>query len=248
MYIVFFILSFLAILFYFAWRYFHTCSNNHHLDNRFIEDCHIKYTPQMYFLTCTKLLDALQSMAVDVKFTLMYGGLIGYHMNGELLPFDDDLDLVVIGDDDVKKLLKYHGWETDDYIFEVHPWHNSRNFIQKIYTYCTDNFIDARMICKRTSMFIDLTFLYQDKSKKSYRARDFNAYASSDLLPLREVVFHNRHIFIPYKVENVLIKRYGKVLVFKNYTLIDGEWKKTDENSIHHLQMSNERLSFGKKY
>ena len=218
-------------------RRFHpTCRPyNPHLDVRFTDDCMTKYEPAQIAEKVLGLLDALQSMAPDIKFTLMYGGLIGYYMNGELLPFDDDLDLVVLGDDEMNTLKEYDGWETDEYLFEFQPWYNKRAMLQILAAKWLDRSIDARMICKETGIFIDLTFLYYVPSMDIYQARDFNTYHAGDLLPLRLVEFHGRSIYIPHNVERTLKARYGPVLSFNRRTLVGGQWQDTDTDSVVHL-------------
>lgn len=217
-------------------QFFKTCGSvNVHLDKRFARDCNVRYTNEEYIKKTLLLLDALQFMARDVKFVLMYGGLIGYYMNGELLPFDDDLDLIVVGDDEISRLIAYNGWETDDYLFEVNPWNKSRSIVQILFANLVSNVIDARMFCKHTGMFVELTFLYKVASDDTLRARDYNTYASSDILPIQEVPFYGRRIFVPNNIKNTLIKRYGKILTFKNYTLRNNEWYRTDYDSVVNL-------------
>jgi phosphorylcholine metabolism protein LicD len=182
-----------------------------------------------------RLYDALTTMAPNIQFVLMYGGLIGYYMNRELLPFDDDLDLVVIGENSIHELIDKDGWETDEFLFEVQPWCLKRGIIDTHISRLINRSIDARMICKQTGMFIDLTFLYNVPSTDTYQARDFNAYDGKHLLPLRIGKIHGRSIYIPQNVEQTLKKRYGSVLKFNKRKLVNGQWQYADTDSIVRL-------------
>jgi hypothetical protein len=47
----------------------------------------------------------------NIKPILMYGGLIGHYFNKKMLPWDDDLDMIIL--DDVDNLKKYRNRNND---------------------------------------------------------------------------------------------------------------------------------------
>jgi len=221
------------------------CLRNVHVDSRYAPDCNYKYTSEEYIKYSIGLLKAMHTMSPEIPYVLCYGGLIGYHMNNSMLPFDDDVDVLVVGDDAIRKVITYNKWETNDHIFVVHPdaqiMRNVEDkgfeWLDTIFGVSFVNFIDARMICKRTGLYIDVTFFRNTKNKDVYKAMDGNYFKSSDLFPLQKTNFHNVPIHVPNRIENILIKRYGKKLTFKDHMLVDGNWIHANNvNTIIQLQ------------
>ena len=139
-----------------------------------------------------------------IKPILMYGNLIGYYFNGQMLPWDDDIDLILVGD----SIHKMENYETKDYLIEVNP-----------YSYIYDerdnkNKISARVISKKNGIFIDLTF-YKEKNGYLF-CKDGNKFLISDVLPkggeikLKKGKFEGIEIYLPNKIKNCLRKRYGE--------------------------------------
>ena len=152
-------------------------------------------------------LDALVSLARKkrVKITIMHGSLIGYYFDKKILPWDDDIDVIVVGYEDILALASLDGWESKDFIFKVNP-----NFINKN-TNDHRNKIDARMISKKNGCFIDVTFFW--KSGNTHFAKDGHRYSNDMLLPLTPAVFHEIDVFVPNDICKCLTKEYGpKVL------------------------------------
>lgn len=140
---------------------------------------------------------------VQVKPVLMYGGLLGWkHNHKHILPWDDDLDIIIVGND-VDRIVILDGMETDNWVFRVNP-----RYINKIVN-DPYNKIDARFISKRNGVFIDVTFFWQTSHNKII-AKDGNNYNLSDILPLKEDTFQGIPVFIPNNVDAVLVKRYGE--------------------------------------
>jgi len=155
----------------------------------------------------TGALDALASLARQkrAKITIMHGSLIGYYFNKQILPWDDDIDVIVVGEEDILALASLDGWESKDFIFKVNP-----NFINKN-TNDHLNKIDARMISKNTGIFIDLTFFW--KSENTHFAKDGHQYSNDMLFPLAPAVFCGIDVFVPNDIPTCLTKEYGpKVL------------------------------------
>jgi phosphorylcholine metabolism protein LicD len=47
----------------------------------------------------------------ECDFVSMHGGLIGWYFNGHLLPWDDDVDVIIL-QNGIKHFVKYDGMET----------------------------------------------------------------------------------------------------------------------------------------
>tara|TARA_Y100000991_G_C21968449_1_gene348130 strand:- start:5 stop:811 length:807 start_codon:yes stop_codon:yes gene_type:complete len=139
-----------------------------------------------------------------IKPILMYGNLIGYYFNGKMLPWDDDIDMILLKQS-ADKLENYEG---EDFLIEVNP--NGINYSEKDWK----NKISARVISKTNGIFIDLTF-YIEKGDY-YVCKDGNKFLKSDVLPingeegLKKGFFEGVEVWLPNNIENCLRKRYGE--------------------------------------
>ena len=138
----------------------------------------------------------------NIKLIIMHGSLIGYYFNKKILPWDDDIDIILI-EDDSYKLKNYNGY---DYIIEVNP--NSINRSKKD----INNVIDARVISKINGIFIDITYFF---GKDILCAKDTHCYKSEYILPLTKTIFENIDVWVPNDIKNCLVKEYGQK-VLKN--------------------------------
>ena len=140
----------------------------------------------------------------------MYGNLIGYYFNKKFLPWDDDIDLILV-ENSIKKLDNYNG---SDYVIEVNP------FSDIFDNEDINNHISARVISKRNGCFIDVTFLIE---KNGYLfCKDGNKIKKKYILPdggeenLRQGLFEDIKVYIPNNIRKCLEVRYGKQ-VFNYY-------------------------------
>jgi len=96
-----------------------------------------------------------------------------------------------------------------DYMLEINPnWVNPS--VLDHY-----NMIDARWIDTETGLFIDITTLRRDveAEQRGYPGRmmckDRHHYLEEDVFPLRESVFENVPVKIPFAYSELLIEEYG---------------------------------------
>lgn len=181
--------------------YFKTMIFNAHMDQTYGKrnTSRDNITSEMHALLRT-LMALCES--IQVKPVLMYGGLLGWrHHQKQVLPWDDDLDLIVLGND-VDRIVTLDGLETDHWIFRVNPRYKNRIIHDPF------NKIDARLISKRNGVFIDLTFFWQTHHN-TLIAKDGNEYNTNDMLPLKADTFEGIPVFVPNNVDAVLVKRYG---------------------------------------
>ena len=154
----------------------------------------------------------------NIKMVIMHGSLIGYYFNKKILPWDDDIDLIIIGED-TYKLQNYNG---NDYIIEVNP--NSKNRSKND----VNNVIDARIISKLNGIFIDITYFF---GKDILCAKDSHCYKSEFILPLKPAIFENTDVYVPNDIKNCLIQEYGSNVLkntFKEWVFNENimEWNK----------------------
>lgn len=201
-------------------KFFHEHPNYPHLDKRF-------YNPQFNYKMYTNkilrgLLLVLSRICLnnDVKCVIMHGSLIGYYFNQHILPWDDDIDIIILEDDLPRFLRIKHN--SKFHLFEINPNFRNRSPQDR------ENVIDARLICKKTGIFIDITFLTYNKVKiGQVNCKSPHYYKIEDILPLRKVEFEGCNVYVPNNIETVLVSEYGKRVLkprFKNWIFSDGSW------------------------
>ena len=143
----------------------------------------------------------------NIKMIIMHGSLIGYYFNKKILPWDDDIDIILVGDDSYK-LKNYNG---SDYIIEVNP--NSINRSKKD----INNVIDSRVISKTNGIFIDITYFF---GQDILCAKDKHCYKSEYILPLKKSIFENIDVWVPNDIKNCLVQEYGQKVLKNTF----GKW------------------------
>lgn len=197
-------------------KFFNEMEEHEHLDKRYgkkgLSIIEIKVT--LFYLLNQFMKYSFKN---NIKPILMHGGLIGYFFNNQILPWDDDLDLIIC-DKESKKNLKNENF--DNYIIEVNPNCNIYSIDDKL------NKISARVISKINGVFIDITYFIEDINKKVLFCKDKHIYKIEDIYydvqkkKLKIGLFHNIPIYIPNNIGNCLVKEYGKNVLkpyYKNY-------------------------------
>jgi len=152
------------------------------------------------------------------------------------------------------------------YLLEVNPYYTNTS------TRDRENVIDARWIDTATGLFIDITALHvqpiivgttsgndveHDDATELY-TKDQHAYTSTSMFPLRESVFEDIPVHIPYDYERLLLDEYGpKALtqkVYKDFEFDEGgsEWRlvngfareEDEEVVMQRLQAARERMDY----
>ncbi len=131
-------------------KFFNEVKNKGHLDIRYgkanvtIENIHNK----LKFL----LKETVHLFSkIDIPCIIMHGSLIGWYFGEKMLPWDDDIDIVIL-DEHREKLKTLDKFQNNNILVEINP---------VIDTIKRDpyNIIEARVICKHTGVFIDITTL-----------------------------------------------------------------------------------------
>tara|TARA_B100000886_G_C20374186_1_gene470970 strand:+ start:367 stop:1050 length:684 start_codon:yes stop_codon:yes gene_type:complete len=195
-------------------KFFHE-GYNRHLDYRF-QNIENNYNIQEELIKILKFFsDYCKSK--NIQFILAHGGLIGYKFNKKLLPWDDDIDIIMMHDE----FIKLKNMETKDILIEINP--NSKNFSK----FDVNNKISGRVISKQTGLFIDITNYYIDNNL--IKCKDGHKFKFNDIFPLKKTKIENIDIYVPNNIDNILIKEYGKKVLlpkYKNWHFINNEWIK----------------------
>lgn len=202
-------------------KFFRERVNNSHLDYDFCK----KEPNQIEIIKeLQNLLHQLVITCKTCKFVIMHGSLIGWYFNKRILPWDNDIDIILLGDD-VDEFVKYDNMQTKDWIIKVNPNYKNRDIRD------TNNKIDARIISKNNGVFIDITFFWI--CKDTVKAKDKHQFLYKDIFPLQRTEFENIPIFVPNQVENVLKREYGQNVTndrYKNWIFDGNEWKDIQTN------------------
>ena len=132
-------------------KFFQEKQNNSHLDLKYGK----KTTLQEIHSELKKILKYFTVICNEkkIKPIIMHGSLIGWYFNRKILPWDNDIDIVLIGKS-IDNFKKLDNFENEDIIIKINPNSEDRKLDR-------NNKIDGRIISKKNGSFIDVTFLYQ---------------------------------------------------------------------------------------
>lgn len=159
--------------------------------------------------------------ALGVETWLAHGTLLGWWWNGQIMPWDYDLDTQVtastlqyLGDHYNRTMHEYRyvdettGEEmTKVYMLDVNPHHVERIRGDGM------NVIDARWIDTSTGSFIDITGLAERDPQRApgiWACKNNHRYKTTQLYPMRETEFEGVPAMVPYAFDSVLVEEYGK--------------------------------------
>lgn len=141
---------------------------------------------------------------VNIPCIIMHGSLIGWYFGKHMLPWDDDIDIVIL-DEHRDKLKTLHQYQNNNILIEVNP------VIDTIHR-DPNNIIEARIICKNTGVFIDVTNLSKGNifnigpSTSNVVTKTFNLmkeYKETDSFIFKPVKYnYNDQFDIRYKLKN----------------------------------------------
>lgn len=151
----------------------------------------------------------------EIVFWLNYGSLLGWHRSKSIIPWDEDVDLCILGDDYERalELLKPLGIspnfyndpgccalvpEGPDANFTSHHWQYGIDFVKY-------RIVDNVCVSNGTKTMDDFPCIYH--------------YKESDVFPLREVVFCGDIAYVPNETQKILIEQYGDLNIPKDIDL-----------------------------
>ena len=194
-------------------KFFKELKNNPHLDFRYGKINLSKNNIQSQLKILLKeTVDIFNK--VNIPCIIMHGSLIGWYFNKKMLPWDDDIDIVIL-DEHREKLKTLHGYQNNNILIEVNP-------VIDTIKRDPNNIIEARIICKNTGVFIDITNLSKGNifhigpSKTNQITKKFylnKEYTSTDSFLFKPVPynfpdhFDIRYNFIGKNKIEIMIKR-----------------------------------------
>lgn len=211
-------------------KYFREPGNNGilgHYDARFFKDLvpYEEHRPALRHLIRSYL---LVFRALGAETWLAHGTLLGWYWNGQIMPWDSDLDVQVssatldyLGEHFNHTTHEYryvedgpegegHGEagaeRTKTYLLDINPNHKRRERLDGM------NVIDARWIDTDNGMFIDITALAERDPQGRpgiWSCKNYHRYRTRDLFPMRESEFEGVPATIPHKFDRVLWEEYG---------------------------------------
>ncbi|KAI9773755.1 MAG: hypothetical protein M1835_006105 [Candelina submexicana] len=161
-----------------------------------------------------------------VETWLMHGSLLGWWWNqkaadlgAKILPWDSDVD-VQVTEASMHILASYynmtmHHYETlrfpqgRTYMLEINPHYVKRGIEDRL------NVIDGRWIDTETGMFIDITTVRRNETAEAegiegaLMCKDEHHYLEKEIFPLRQSLFEDSHVLVPYAYVRILQEEYG---------------------------------------
>ncbi|KAJ9138688.1 LicD family-domain-containing protein [Pleurostoma richardsiae] len=167
---------------------------------------------------------------LGVETWLAHGTLLGWWWNGQIMPWDYDLDVQVssttlyyLGKNYNRTMHEYHyvneatgEQQTKTYLLDINPHHVERDRGDGM------NVIDARWIDLSNGMFIDITGLAERDPVRMpgiWSCKNYHRYRTRDLYPMRESEFEGVPATIPYSFDRILTEEYGQK------SLVTTEWQ-----------------------
>lgn len=181
-------------------KFFNEKENHRHIDKRFASSISLNID-RIEFLK--KLLSNTVKIfnKVGIPCIIMHGTLIGWFWGKQILPWDNDIDLIIL--DEHREILKtLNNFQNNEILIEVNP------SIDRI-TRDENNIIEARIICKNTGIFIDITNLSKGNlfhigpSEKNYiikRYQIYTEFGKGENIYFKILNKHNETLDIRYNV------------------------------------------------
>lgn len=154
----------------------------------------------------------------NIETWIAHGSLLGWWWNGQIMPWDWDLDTQVsittlqwLGENLNMTLHNFTyvddaGMEvTREYLLDVNP--NLKERVRGD----GQNVIDARWIDVRNGLYIDITGLaevYPKNQPGVWSCKNFHRYRTTEIWPLRETVFEGVPASVPYAFDKILRDEY----------------------------------------
>ena len=160
---------------------------------------------------------------LHIETWIAHGTLLGWWWNGQILPWDWDLDVQVSGQSlaYMAEMLNYttHSYKSGnverEYFLDVNP-----NYIERTRGDGW-NIIDARWIDTRNGLFIDITGISETDPVDRpgvWSCKNEHNYSIMDIWPLRESTYEGVPALVPFAYDKVLMAEYGaKALTLTKY-------------------------------
>jgi hypothetical protein len=168
--------------------------------------------------------------SLGIETWLAHGTLLGWWWNGQIMPWDGDLDVQVSS-----ATLHYLAQNLNGTLHE-YKYLDDETGLEETRTYMLDvnphyidrargdgqNVIDARWVDTTNGKFVDITGLAERNAEAQpgiWSCKNYHRYRSKDLYPMRETEFEGVTAMIPYAFDRVLTEEYGIK------SLVTTQWK-----------------------
>ncbi|RBR19838.1 uncharacterized protein FIESC28_05444 [Fusarium coffeatum] len=163
-----------------------------------------------------------------VETWIAHGTLLGWWWNGQIMPWDYDLDVQVsnstlqwIGDNLNRTEHNWNYTETDTgkfiskrYLLDINPHHVDIDRADG------RNIIDGRWIDMQNGMYVDITGLREREVSRPgiWSCKNKHRYKSQDLWPMRITEFEGVRARVPFNFNKILVDEYDtKSLVTESW-------------------------------
>ncbi|KAI9821152.1 MAG: hypothetical protein M1827_003886 [Pycnora praestabilis] len=238
-------------------KYFHESVFHPHYDGRFADKV-LPYTERNIHLSA--MMQAYLSTMADIgaETWLMHGSLLGWWWNrkvlihaiilpyrsihhiNQIMPWDSDID-VMVSERTMHFLASYYNMtmyhyktaripQGREYMLEINPNYVNRGIEDKL------NMIDARWVDTESGLFIDITTVRRNETAEvegvvgALMVKDRHHYLEKDLFPLRETLFEDAPVLVPFRYQEILEEEYGKKALTS--TVFDKKTKKPPDAEL----------------
>ncbi|KAJ3061356.1 hypothetical protein HDU98_002742 [Podochytrium sp. JEL0797] len=200
-------------------KYFHECVRDDKRDARFgpkdLCDASLP-TPASWFHdlpavheSLVELLSAWSTFAEreQISWWIQHGEMLGWFWNGQLLPWDVDLDIQMSTFELIQLIRHNQTLINDRFLIDVNP-----NAVVR--SSQGNNIIDARVIDTHTGYFMDITGLTQVYAASGRSNKVFcktpHGYEIGDLMPLVETILEGVKVWRPRAAMKFMKAEYGE--------------------------------------
>ncbi|KAH8593277.1 LicD family-domain-containing protein [Bisporella sp. PMI_857] len=232
-------------------KYFHEPGGDNslgHYDIRYFNGAPVSYEEKSDTLYHMIRAYLLTFRDLNIETWVAHGTLLGWWWNGQIMPWDWDLDTQVSGTtlawlgENLNMTFHNYTSTTDngtvifrEYLLDVNPHAKERVRGDGM------NVIDARWIDVRNGLFIDITGLSETDPVTQpgvWSCKNYHHYRTRDLYPLRTSVFEGVPALIPYSFDKILTKEYGSQALTSafheghQWHAVQKEWVKIGDQQV----------------
>ena len=154
----------------------------------------------------------------NITYFISAGTLLGYERhNKKFIPWDDDIDLIILYTEDLDEKIKL-----------------IKKDIEK-YFYIDNIFFGYKIICKDSKTFIDLFIYHEEKNKIESKSMQCmllwpnDYFIKDETFPLIKDIFEDIEVFLPNNHKLYLKRQYGN---YKKLDLSHNHYCNIFENAI----------------
>lgn len=226
-------------------KYFHESTFSGHYDGRFTDQA-LEREEQNAHLSALITTYLVFMNELNVETWIMHGTLLAWWWNQKIFPWDDDLD-VQVSEPGIHFLAENYnmtehsfdipGIGERKYMLDINPHYIVRTTLDK------QNVIDGRWIDTSSGLFIDITAVRADESRRAHGdngallCKDSHRYYENDIFPLRRTVFEGVPAKVPYAYTKLLAEEYGRKSMtnaqFNGYTFSEELQRWVQTSGIH---------------